>query len=157
MTFDAEAFLSQSVDGPMSTSLPVVPEGEYRASIGLEADDVKIESVQGKKDPTKTFVRLTLLWKIRNEPINSEMERETLTVRDQFLLDIDEASGQLSTKEGRNVSLGQRRQALGLNDGAFALSNFRGAGPALIRVTHRSNPNDPSIKYAEVSRVVALT
>jgi len=155
MTFDAEAFLSQSVSGPMSTALPVVPEGEYRASIGLEADDVKIEFIQGKKDPTKTYPRLTLLWKITNEAVNSEMSRETITVRDQFLLDMD-SNGMLDTAEGRNVSLGQRRAALGLNDGSFALANFRGAGPALIRVTHRSNPNDPSVKYAEVSRVVAL-
>lgn len=155
MTFDAEAFLSQSVSGPMSTALRQVPEGEYRASIGMEADDVKIEMIQGKKDPTKTYPRLTLLWKITNEAVNSELERETITVRDQFLLDMD-SNGLLDTAEGRNVALGQRRAALGLNDGAFALSNFRGAGPALIRVTHRSNPNDPSVKYAEVSRVVAL-
>lgn len=155
MTFDAEAFLSQSVSGPMSTSLPVVPEGEYRASIGMEADDVKIEFIQGKKDPTKTYPRLTLLWKIVGEEVNQSLGRESITVRDQFLLDMD-SNGLLDTAEGRNVSLGQRRAALGLNDGAFALSNFRGAGPALIRVTHRSNPNDPSVKYAEVSRVVAL-
>lgn len=155
MTFNAEDFLSQSVSGPMSTSLPVVPEGEYRASIGMEADDVKIEMIQGRKDPTKTYPRLTLLWKITNETVNEDLQRQSITVRDQFLLDTD-SNGLLDTAEGRNVSLGQRRQALGLNDGAFALSNFRGAGPALIRVTHRSNPNDPSVKYAEVSRVVAI-
>jgi hypothetical protein len=155
MTFNAEDFLSQSVSGPMSTSLPVVPEGEYRATIGMEADDVKIELIQGKKDPTKTYPRLTLLWKITGEGVNQDLARDTITVRDQFLLDTNDA-GQLDTGEGRNVSLGVRRAALGLNDGPFALSNFRGAGPALIRVTHRSNPNDPSIKYAEVARVVAL-
>lgn len=155
MTFDAEAFLSQSVSGPMSTSLPIVPEGEYRASVGMEADDVKIEMIQGRKDPTKTYPRLTLFWKITGESVNQDLGRDSITVRDQFLLDTD-SSGQLDTAEGRNVSLGQRRAALGLNDGPFALANFRGAGPALIRVTHRSNPNDPSVKYAEVSRVVAL-
>lgn len=155
MTFNAEDFMSQTVSGPMSTSLPLVPEGEYRATIGVEADDVKLELIQGKKDPTKTYPRLTLLWKITGENVNQSLARETITVRDQFLLDTTD-SGQLDTGEGRNVSLGQRRAAVNLNDGPFSLQNFRGAGPALIRVTHRSNPNDPSVKYAEVSRVVAL-
>jgi len=156
MTFNAEDFLSQSVDAPMATRMTVVPEGEYQAFIGNEADDVAVMAIQGRKDPTKTYPRLTFLWKITGQPINQELEREVITVRDQFLLDIDENTGQLATSGDRNVSLGARREAVGLNDGAFALSQFRGAGPALIRVTHRSDPRDPSIKYAEVSLVVKL-
>ena len=87
--------------------------------------------------------------------INQELGRDEITVRDQFLLDVN-ADGQLDTGPDRNVYLGSRREAVGLNDGAFSPAQFRGAGPALIRVTHRSNDKDPSIKYAEVSRVVPL-
>ena len=155
MTFNAEDFLSQSVEGPMSTRIAPVPEGEYEATIGSEQNDVSVEMIQGRKDPAKQYPRLTLLWKIRNQPINQELGRDEITVRDQFLLDVN-ADGQLDTGPDRNVYLGSRREAVGLNDGAFSPAQFRGAGPALIRVTHRSNDKDPSIKYAEVSRVVPL-
>lgn len=155
MTFNAEDFLSQSVEGANATRREAVPEGEYQAFIGNEADDVSVVMIQGRKDPTKTYPRLTLLWKITGQPINEQMGREVITVRDQFFIDTDE-NGTILTKPDTNVALGARREALGLNDGPFAFSQLRGAGPALLRVTHRSDERDPTVKYAEVSRVVAL-
>ena len=152
--FDAEAFLNQTVDGPMATYLPPPPEGEYLARIGGEQDDVKIDSVQGKKDPTKTFVRLTLMWDIIDEQLKAALGREKIRVRDGFLLDTE--NGQLKHGPEDNTALGSRRDAVGLNDGTFNINMLRGAGPAMIRLSHRADPSDPQRKYAEVSRVAPL-
>ena len=55
--FNAEAFLEQTTESAMATSMTVCPEGEYMARIGSEPGDVTATSIQGKKDPTKTLVR----------------------------------------------------------------------------------------------------
>ena len=157
MTFDASALLNQTVEGPMATQVKPIPEGEYMARIGSEEDDVKIESFAGTKDPSKTYYRLTLMWEIIDENLKAALERDKITVRDQFLLDVDPISGQLKTGPDDNVSLGQRREAVGMNDGSpFSIPMFRGKGPAMLRIRHRANDKDPQIKYAEVARVVKL-
>lgn len=153
--FDANAFLNQTVDGPMATYLPPPPEGEYLARIGSEPDDVKIDSVPGKKDPSKTYVRLTLMWDIIDEALKATLGRDRIRVRDGFLLDTE--NGQLKSGPDDNTALGSRREAVGLNDGTFNISMLRGAGPAMIRLSHRADPNDPQRKYTEVSRVASLT
>ena len=156
MSFDPAAFMSQTVEGPMATSLPPVPEGEYLARIGDGQDDVKVESIQGKKDPTRTYIRLTLMWDVIDENLKAALGRDKIRVRDQFLIDVDQTTGLLKSGPEDNVSLGQRREALGMNDGAFSIARFRGAGPAIIRVSQRSDANDPSRKYSEVARVVKV-
>ena len=137
MSFDAEAFMNATTDTPMATALPVIPEGEYLARVGGEPDDVKLNSIQGKKDPTKTYVQLTLMWDVIDEAVKSALGRNSIKVRDQFFVDFD--NGTLATGPDKNISLGSRRAALGLNDGAFNLNQLRGAGPAMIRVTHTTN------------------
>lgn len=156
MTFDASSFLNQTVEGAMSTRLSPVPEGEYMARIGTEENSVEVESVQGKKDPTKTFIRLTLQWEILDDNLKQTLGRETIRVRDQFLLDVDPVTGLLSTDKEKNVALGRRREALGLNDGTFNLGQLRGAGPVMIQVKHTPNEKDPESPYAEVYRVAKL-
>lgn len=152
--FDIDAFMNQTVEGPMATYVQPVPEGEYLARVGSEANDVKVEGIQGKKDPTKTYVRLTLFWDIIDEALKATLGRDKIRVRDQFLLDTED--GQIKTGPEDNVSLGQRRAGVGLNDGNFAIGMLRGAGPAMIRITHRADGNDPTRKYAEVSRVAPM-
>ena len=153
--FDLNAFLDQTIDTPMATRMQLVPEGEYLARVGGEPDDIKVESIQGRKDPSKQYVRLTLMWDIIDENLRTHLGRDKIRVRDQFLVDTDQITGQLKTGKEDNISLGQRRAALGLNEGVFSISMFRNAGPALIKITHRPNQDDPSRPYPEVSRVTA--
>ena len=157
MTFDATAFMNQTVEGPMATFVAPPPEGEFMARVGSEEDDVKIDTFAGKKDPSRTFVRMTLVWDIIDENLKAQLQRDKIRVRDQFFLDIDPITGQLKNGPEDNVSLGQRREAVGLNDGSpFSIPMFRGRGPAMLRIRHRANDKDPQIKYAEVARVVKL-
>ena len=155
MTFDINALMNQSVDGEMATYLPPISEGEALARVGIGDDDVKVESVPGRKDPTKSYLKLTLMWDIIDDAYLALQGRDAARVRDQFFIDVDPATGMLSTDKEKNTALGQRRAALGMNSGSFALSMLRGAGPAMLRIAHRSDANDPERKYAEVRRVVA--
>lgn len=155
--FDADAFMNQTVEGPMATYLPPPPEGEYMARIGTEADDLKIESIQGKKDPTKTYVRLTLMWEIIDEALKAALGRDKIRVRDGFLVDVDPMTGLLKTGPEDNTALGSRRDALNLNDGSFNIGMLRGAGPCMVRISHRADPNDPVRKYAEISRTAKMS
>lgn len=155
--FSAEDFLGQTVNEPMATSMTVCPEGEYMARIGSEPNDVKAESIQGKKDPTKTYVQVTLMWEILDENLKASLKRDKVTVRDRFFVDRDDATGLLAFGADRNVTLGARRAALGMNDGGpFNLSMLRGAGPCMIKVINTTDERDRTRKYAEVSRVTAI-
>ena len=85
------------------------------------------------------------------------LQRDKIRVRDQFFLDIDPITGQLKNGPEDNVSLGQRREALGLNGvGAFSPSMLRGAGPAMVKIVHRPDDRDPTRKYAEIGRCARL-
>jgi hypothetical protein len=152
--FDLDAFMSTTIDSPMATYNPPAPEGEVLARVGDAQDDLKVESIQGKKDPTKTYVKITMMWDVIDEAYKLAAGRDKIRVRDSFLLDTE--NGQLKTGPEANVALGSRRAALGLNDGSFNINMLRGAGPAMIRISHRADPNDNSRKYAEVSRVAPL-
>lgn len=155
--FNAEAFLEQTTEAAMSTSMTVCPEGEYMARVGSEPGDVKAESIQGKKDPTKTYVQVTLMWEILDENVKAALKREKLTVRDRFFVDRDSVTGMLAVGPDVNVTLGARRAALGLNtDAPFNIGMLRGAGPAMIKVKNTSDERDKTRKYAEVERATAL-
>lgn len=154
MSFDVDAFLNQTVDGPMPTYMAPPPEGEYLARIGDGADDVKVESIQGKKDPSKTYIKITMMWDIIDEALKASLGRDKIRVRDSFLIDTE--SGLLKTGPDDNVTLGSRRAAVGLNTGTFNINMFRGAGPAMVRVAHRADDRDPERKYAEIARAVAM-
>ena len=68
-------------------------------------------------------------------------------------LDLNEDGSGLDLSEGKNVSLGRLRKALDQNSGAWNPMMMKGKGPLMVKVTQRSDKNDPTIKYAEVARV----
>lgn len=151
--FDAEAFMNSTTDSPMATQMESVPEGEYLARVGAEPDDLKLDSIQGKKDTSKSYFRLTMLWDIIDENAKASLGRDKIRVRDQFFVDFE--NGLLAVGKDKNVTLGNRREALGLNDaGPFNLNQLRGAGPAMIKVKHTTNEGRT---YANVDRVVKLS
>lgn len=154
--FNAEAFLEQTTSSAMSTQMTVCPEGEYRARVGSEPGDVKAESIQGKKDPTKTYVQVTLMWDILDENLKASLKRDTVKVRDRFFIDIDPVTGLLAVGPDVNVTLGARRAALGMNtDAPFSIGMMRGAGPCNVTVKNTTDERDKTRKYAEIGRAVA--
>jgi hypothetical protein len=152
--FNAEDFLNQTTEATMQDKWTEVPEGEYLAQIGDGPNDLTVEGIQGKKDPTKTYPRLTLFYYIIDENLKAKLGKSSIRVRQQFLLDMDE-NGKLATGADQNVRLGQIRAAVGLNSPgqAFALSMLRGRGPVRAKVKQRLA--DDGQKYSEVSAVAA--
>lgn len=153
MSFDAKNFLNTQVTAPMATEFESVPAGEYMARIDDGEDAVTAEEIQGKKDVSKSYPRATIWWRVMDEQLTAQLGRDSIRVRQQFFLDVDD-SGDLATGKSKNVQLGQIRDALDMNDGSFSPGMLRGAGPALIRVGVRTA--DDGRKFSEVTRVARI-
>lgn len=153
--FNAEDFLNQTTDAVMQDKWTEVPAGEYLAKIGDGPNDVTVEGIQGKKDPTKTYPRLTIYYYIIDETLKAKLQKESIRVRQQFLLDMDE-NGKLAAGPDINVRLGQIRAALDLNNPgmAFSLGMIRGRGPVRVKVNQRTG--DDGQKYSEVTAVAKV-
>jgi hypothetical protein len=160
MPFDAEAFLSSTVSGPMSVSQVLCPEGEHRAFVddGEKAIDFNtITSGPQSKTPGKDYFQVTVLFSIADEAIKAQLKREKVLVPMKIFLDMKEDNTGLDLSEGKNVGLGRLRKALGQNDGSsWSPLRMKGAGPVVVKVAWRPDPKDPEIKYAEVTRVTAI-
>jgi hypothetical protein len=146
--FDPEAFLNQTTDGANSTAYVPCPEGEYPAIV----TKVEARPWQGKKDPTKSGVSLTLTWEIDDNDVKRDLDRDSVTVRQDIMLDLL-ASGGIDTGKGKNVSLGRTRDAVGLNgDGPFNFKMFEGK-VAKVKVVHEIYNEAPQAKVSAVARL----
>lgn len=148
--FSADEFMSEAIDESMDSEFQPCPEGTWLAQLADQQPDMHREA---KFNDGRTGRAVRLTWNILDEDAKASVGREALSVRQEFLLDLD-ANGKIATGPGKNIRLGQLREALGLNKGPFRWDMLLGAGPARVRVRHRADKNDPEAKYAEVSRVL---
>jgi len=147
-TFDPDTFLQQTTDGANSTTYVPCPEGEYTGVI----TKVEARPWQGKKDPSKSGVSLTLTWDIDSPDVREELQRDSVTVRQDIMLDLL-PSGGIDTGKGKNVTLGRTRDAVGLNgDGPFNFRMFEGK-VAKVKVVHEIYNEAPQAKVSAVSRL----
>jgi hypothetical protein len=146
-TFDPNTFIDQQVDQSSETKTTPVPEADYPAVV---------KQVKGNALPKGQAI-LEVHWLIDDEQMAKQLNRDELVVRQTIFLDIAE-NGALEFGTNKNVQLGKVREALGQNKPGqvWAPRMLEGRGPAMIKVTHRVDPNDPSIKYDGVSRVVSM-
>lgn len=156
--FDASSFLNQTVDAPMSTSIPACPEGEYKMMISADSDITSWfgEAKWNKNGIDHTEATCTIPVEILDDALRQKLGREKVTSRIKMFLDL-KPDNSLDTSEGKNVRLGALRAALGQNDSpGWTFARLSGAGPFIGRVTQSSDKKDPSIKYDEVTRVSKL-
>ena len=154
MPFDADKFLQTTVTGPTSTAVLVCPEGEYRAIVDDGEKAITARSFPGK-DGKPDSHQMSVLFSILDDSAKAAVKRDKCLVPYSCWLDTTD-SGDLDWSEGRNVSIGRLRKALNQNDGAWNPLMMKGKGPVMVKVSHRADPKDPAIKYAEVTRVVAI-
>jgi hypothetical protein len=157
-TFDPDTFMQQTVDEPMATEFRICPQGEYQAMID-DFDSKAFTHVEWQDKQTgeqKSAPQFSCPFVIQDEKVKAELGREKLVVPAKMFLDINAAGG-LDFGPDRNVRLGQIREATGQNvKGPWSIMNLRGAGPVMVKVTHRQDKRNPERKFAEVTRVVAI-
>lgn len=160
MSFDPSSFMNQTVDSEMSTQVEQCPEGEFPAMIEpIDAEkDFASGEIQNGDRAGETWVRFTPRYVIQDGAIQAQLGREKVVVRDDGMwLDFD-SSGQLDASKGKNVRLGQLRDALGQNKpGPWSFQSLSGAGPVMVKVTHVADNRDKAVKYARVTRVAKIS
>jgi hypothetical protein len=155
MAFNAEAFLNQTITTPMSTTTTPCPEGEFRAFVDDGDNAISFQEGGTDRNGNELSPRMKVNFAITGDQLpNQQLKRDKVLVQQTFWLDVDGDSIDLS--EGKNVSLGRLRKALGQNEGAWNPLMMKGKGPVMIKVGQRSDRNDPTQKYAEVTRVSAI-
>lgn len=151
--FDPKQFASSSV-APMSTQVEVCPEGEWPFTIDpetkLEPRNVKGSNEKGDYD----FWTLDLTCICQDESVKNQLGRNKVTARLSLNLDLD-SSGSLDTGKGKNVALGQLREALGQNQPNWQPGMLLGAGPFIGKVTHRENPKGGT-PFVNITRTAKL-
>ena len=150
---DWSALTTQTVDGPLSTVFESCPEGEYTMKI----DDGDVEKwFRTVKTDRGEVPLLEIPCVVLDDNVKASLGRDKVTARMTIWLDLD-GSGHMDSGKGKNVALGQLREAVGQNSEAgWTFSRLPGAGPFLGRVAQRSNPQRPEQKFADVVRVTKL-
>lgn len=152
MSFDADSFLSLTIDQPLETRVTPVPEGEYTASI----KNVLARTGQSSKDGSE-FLSMDVLWEIDDQTgaVKAATGRSPAVVKQSLFIERS-SNGGIATGAGANLRLGRLREAVGQNSGGpWAPSMLKGS-VARVQVSHRLDKNDASIVYDEVSRVAKL-
>jgi hypothetical protein len=157
MAFDADKFLNQVVTEPMSTVTVPCPEGEYKAFVDDGDKGVTFREGGTDRNGNELSPQCIVLFAIFGDQIpNQQLKREKVFVPMNIWLDV--TGDALDLSEGKNVGLGRLRKALDQNeDRSWSPLMMKGKGPVMIKVTQRSDKNDPTQKYAEVSRVSRIT
>jgi hypothetical protein len=107
---DVKQMLAASFTEPNATKRELIPPKDYLALI----KDVDLEVFPGKKDPTKSFLKLNLQYSIDDPALRTALGRDEVVKFDNFLLDMTDA-GTLDFGRGKNVRLGRLREACGQN------------------------------------------
>ena len=146
-TFDAESFMSQTVDGEMETRYTPIPDNDY---IAMLSDKLTLREVNDS--PV-----VDVLYIIDDEELRAKMDVKELIVKQSLFIDVND-DGSLAFGMNKNVKLGRLRAALGQNV-AGQTWNFQmlaGQGPVRIKVGHRPDKNDPTVVYNDVNAVSSM-
>lgn len=137
--FNPEMFLNITTNEANSTELLQVPPGVYTAvTQGIGPDSFKRFPIKSGERAGQDFYRLDVVWSINddNGQLREYLGREP-KVTQGIGLDITR-DGTLEMGKGKNVGLGQLREALGQNKAGqpWAMSQL-GGQVAKIEVKHR--------------------
>lgn len=163
--FDADAFMGQSYDGELDTKVVLPPEGDYRAMFGdfnSETGFRTFTAGEKSKNAGKEYTIFTPPFALQDDPRLAEVKTargsDEITVYHKgVFLDLT-AEGGLDFSKGKNVDLGQMRDAVGQNQKqGWKFSDLIGAGPVMVKLIHEQDQNDSTKKYARISRVVKIS
>lgn len=152
MTFNLDQFMNDAVDAPMATSYPVHPAGEFPFMLDADPKMLEVKHLSGVSNKTGNpydFHQMELVAIAQDDGVKQKMGRDKVTVRIRVNLDFD-TNGRLAVGEGKNVMLGQLREALDQNKPGWTPKQLLGAGPFIGLVKH-SQSGDRT--YADITTV----
>lgn len=151
-TFDADAFMQQTIDAPLATEFLLCPTGTYKAMIddftseALEAVDFEYKKGDRAGQPGQ-FTKFKCPFVIDDAAAQAKLGKDKVVVSKEMILDRDDI-GQLDFGVNRNVDLGRIRNAVGQNNpGPWAIGQLRGAGPLYVKVIHETIKRKDGTKF----------
>jgi hypothetical protein len=144
-----EALQNASVQAPLPTQITPCPEGEYTGMI----EKIELRTMDTKNGPRAI---LGVSWSITDEGAKQATGRDPLIVRQDCWLDLNEAGNDLASDPAANVDLGRVRAAVNQNnEGPWQMGMLTGAGPAIVKVTHRTDEKTGNV-YDEIRKVAKV-
>lgn len=146
--FNASQFLQSTFNEANSTQIKPAPEGDYVGQIQPITED---SFKSGTSQKGNNWARLDLNVVVEGNPeIKAATGLDKKTIRAGVMLDLT-PSGGLDFSEGRNITLGRLRAAVGLNQPGAPFS-FAALGGKLVKISvkHRADPDDASKVYEDV-------
>lgn len=146
--FNAEQFMQSTYNEANSTRLKPVPPGEYVGVI--EPIDAKNFSSGISQKTGEPWARLDVYIECADQRIQDACGVPSRRIKAGIMLDMT-PSGGLDMSEGKNITLGRLREAVGLNKPGQPFS-FPQLGGKLVKISvqHRPDPKDASIIYEDV-------
>ncbi len=161
--FDVNKFVQQTSTAKGSTEYLIVPEGEYKMILPDEDPTKWLEQQVVKKEGPRqgsTFLSYEIPTIILDDAVRAAMGgRDEVRSRIRGIIDINEQTGDIDWGKGKNVKLGQLREALGQNDASkpWNFLQLKGAGPFKGIISHRpGRGNSAEQMFAEVTRTTKL-
>jgi hypothetical protein len=154
--FNPDQFVQDTIDGQMSTTIELIPAGEYDAIL-TEVGKARRISGTSSSGNEYDFAAIDLFFEINDPVLSEKIGRSTLRVKYGLNLDLDPTTGKLDVRKGKNVALGRLREAAGQNKlgQPWSFNNLLHTGPYVIVVDHVPNKNNPEVIYEQVKRVTA--
>src|SRR5882724_6864658 len=120
--FDADSFMSQTVDAELDTTVVIPPEGDYRAMIGEFDSESGFRTFTGRddsKNPGKEYTLFQPPFVLQDDPRLGEVKAargsDNIVVSHKgMFLDLTDQGG-LDVGKGKNVDLGRLRDSVGQN------------------------------------------
>ena len=157
MTIDISQFQNTDIVGANSTAIPLIPVGEYVATIK------KVGFATGEKADAsgvaKPWVRCEVSYRIDDPQVKAEMATKGVrepSVTQRLFLDLNE-TGQYDTSEGRNVGIGQLRAACNQNLPNVPWNfNMLEGQTVRVKVTHNTYQGNTSAEIRSLNSVASL-
>ena len=144
--FDPNEF-STPVEGVGSTSVTVIPAGEYLALIGSGENDVRpVPYTDQKTNQQKLRLDITFDLVDDSGAIRAAIDGRDPRHTQGFFTDLIPGTWKLDMGKGKNVSINKLREAVGQNTGAaWVYTMLRGAGPLKLNIVVEPDKQDPSL------------
>lgn len=146
-TFNTDQFLSTEHKGAMDTKLIPCDKGEYRAQINT------LKARKLEKEGEEPRIIMDVLWEVLDESQKKKTGLEKVFAKQGIFCDVL-PNGSLDMGKGKNIQLGQLREALGQNrsDRPWAPKMLIGQ-VAKVAVEPRPDERNPEVVYNDVKRV----